>query len=88
MIRRAWAGTLAVADLPVQKRARTITLSSGGKKRDDALNPIIASVKRKLIALAAEHGNRKVADLSTDELVILRTGLVKYNENHDEALSG
>ena len=86
MIRRAWAGTLAVADLPVQKRARTITLSSGGKKRDDALNPIIASVKRKLIALAAEHGNRKVAtgeshlsvaDLSTDELMTLRAGLLK-----------
>src|ERR1035437_6289951 len=72
------------------RKPRTITISSGGKKRDDALNPIIASVKRKLIALAAEHGNRKVAtgeshlsvaDLSTDELVALRAGLVKWDES-------
>src|ERR1035437_5466309 len=63
------------------RKPRTITISSGGKKRDDALNPIIASVKRKLIALASEHGNRKVADLSTDELVTLRAALVKYSED-------
>src|ERR1035437_1303783 len=67
------------------KSARTITISSGGKKRDDALNPIIASVKLKLIELAAYHGNRtKVQDLTTAELVTLRAGLLKFNENHDE----
>ena len=76
-----------------QKRARTLTISSGGKKRDDALNPIIASVKRRLIALADQHGNRSVAkgnsplsvaDLSTEDLLILRAGIRKFNENHDE----
>ena len=70
------------------RKPRTITISSGGKKRDDALNPIIASVKRKLIALASEHGNRKVADLATDELVTLRAGLVKYSEDQPRDANG
>src|ERR1035437_1117581 len=79
------------------RKARTITISSGGKKRDDALNPIIASVKRKLIALASEHGNRKVAtgeshlsvaNLSTDELVKLRAGLLKYSEDQPRDANG
>jgi hypothetical protein len=40
------------------KRARTITISSGGKRRDDSLNPIIARVRAQLIALVSEHSNR------------------------------
>jgi hypothetical protein len=40
------------------KRARTVTISSGGRKRDAALNPIVARVRQQLIDLVAEHSNR------------------------------
>ena len=44
----------------VWKRARYIRLRSGGTARDRALNPIIERLRRELIALADEHGNRVV----------------------------
>ena len=50
----------------VSKRARTITISSGGKRRDDSLNPIVAQVKRDLIALVSEHSNRNKRDVSDE----------------------
>ena len=49
------------------KRARTITISSGGKKRDDALNPIVARVRQQLIDLVALHSNRNKRDVSDEE---------------------
>ena len=49
------------------KAARTITISSGGKARDDALNPIVARVRAQLIALVAEHSNRPALKYSDDQ---------------------
>lgn len=43
---------------PTQKAAHTVTISSGGKRRDDSLNPIVALVRRQLIELVSEHSNR------------------------------
>jgi hypothetical protein len=51
----------------VTKSARTLTISSGGKARDDALNPIVARVRAQLIALVAEHSNRNKRDVSDEE---------------------
>lgn len=48
------------------KAARTITISSGGKRRDDTLNPIVQRVKKQLIALVSLHSNReKIAQACT-----------------------
>jgi hypothetical protein len=55
-------------DPDVEKAARTITISSGGKRRDDSLNPIVARVKRQLIKLVADHSNRPVQKEYTEEL--------------------
>jgi hypothetical protein len=43
---------------PVTKAAHTVTISSGGKKRDVALDPIVARVRAQLIDLVALHSNR------------------------------
>ena len=58
---------LTLVPPPTTKRARTITISSGGKKRDDVLNPIVAEVRRRLVALVAEHSNRVVKRDVSDE---------------------
>jgi hypothetical protein len=49
------------------KRSRTVIISSGGKRRDDSLNPIVARVRRQLIELVSEHSNRPVVKYSDDQ---------------------
>ena len=51
----------------VTKSARTLTISSGGKARDAALNPIVARVRQQLIDLVALHSNRNKRDVSDEE---------------------
>jgi hypothetical protein len=60
--REKWLGRKA------QKAARTVTISSGGKRRDRSLNPIVSRVRRQLIALVSEHSNRAVLKYSEDQL--------------------